>query len=871
MTKWIIGTIVFIVMWMSAARAVEVPDRGEMDAVLQRLQALELFHAAPPPDPVPDPVPDPEPVPDPGPLPDPEPDPVPPPGAYADLAECAADIEPGGWSTCGSPRLPLMRRSEMGALDAQYGGNHTWGTNGSGCVLKGWTDGAWDPGPARMYFHGGGHACYAGSEWYAFDTTTLTAERLDLPGVFNFGEQIADFRWPSGTVIPAGTLFNPWVYPPDWPHNGNFSVGDEPFPLGLPLPPAGPEGVAMNPTHSYGAMAMHPPSGEIFRFGGNHFYRKTGNGGFDLRFPPKSFGWPVFSYNPEHKRWTYWGSTSMEMLGPTTTAKASYDPVSGKIIIATGKGVAVFDPAKFMVDALQAPDAQDSYSYQTDTRVGITYPILEPESFLRHANSGGVGNSAVAPDERLFVMYGKNGTRVYRIIDGVGIADAAGGVTRLERIGGIGANAGPYPPTQGGFDWHPVRKLFVLWDGTRHTWTFDPVAAKYTYYPNAQSELAPPPGSELVFGKWRYIPEFDLFAGYPDENGPMWFYRLPPEPGPDTQRIALEAAGFTCADSVWGWPCPDLQGLVDATPAGGTLTLPKGVYRSCAVIRQPITIDGTAPDGTRAVVEREVCNGKAAFQAKANLTLVGIECRRHGNHQNNQSCIRREEKAFNITMRNVYCHDSSTCLLGRSETGRRPSGTIVIENSIFGRLGGDGGRSHGLYLRGVERVEVTNTVFRCMVGQGHHLKTGARSTVVENVQFDGGGLDCTDSRLIDNFACGSLAVIRSELIESDARDQRSMIDWCPGSGPLPDRKFFIAPEPGERRVLSITESSFDCDSADAAAIGIAVNLPQGIKAVAWMLETPEDLDGDPRFSFEWADNTLLTPCKNAPPVWPPAM
>ena len=188
--------------------------------------------------------------------------------AYASLAECAADIGPGEWSTCDGPSLPLLTGAEINAIDAQYDGvGLTLGNNGSRCALVAWTDAGWSADRQTMYFNGGGHKCYGGGEWYSFDVRTLTAKRLNLPGVFKFGASFVDEVVSTGEIRVAGSQFNPKVYPPDWGWGGL----DKPFPLGVPMPPAGPEGVTVNPTHSYSGRVLHPPSGEIFQFGGQFY------------------------------------------------------------------------------------------------------------------------------------------------------------------------------------------------------------------------------------------------------------------------------------------------------------------------------------------------------------------------------------------------------------------------------------------------------------------------------------------------------------------------------------------------------------------------------------------------------------------------
>ncbi len=175
--------------------------RALMDALSGRVTTLE--DGTPPTDPVPNPDPAPE----------PEPEPLPPVGLYDSIDDCVAAMTPGVWTNCGVAPMPLLTREEVRAA----GGDD--GNNGPRCVLDAWTDGAWDG--ETMYFHGGGHFCYAGSEWYAFDVPTLTWRRLNMTGPFSFaGPQRLDFTRTNndGTTIfyEAGSRFVPFAYPSNW-------------------------------------------------------------------------------------------------------------------------------------------------------------------------------------------------------------------------------------------------------------------------------------------------------------------------------------------------------------------------------------------------------------------------------------------------------------------------------------------------------------------------------------------------------------------------------------------------------------------------------------------------------------------------------
>jgi len=71
-----------------------------------------------------------------------------------------------------------------------------------------------------------------------------------------------------------------------------------------------------------------------------------------------------------------------------------------------------------------------------------------------------------------------------------------------------------------------------LWEGGREVWTVDartwevckianrtgkaPIALKSNGQPKTQG----------IYGRWRYIPQLDLFIGYNDSNDNVWFYKL---------------------------------------------------------------------------------------------------------------------------------------------------------------------------------------------------------------------------------------------------------------------------------------------------------------------------------------------------------
>lgn len=87
------------------------------------------------------------------------------------LGKCLASVPPGSWTDCGTTPIPLV-------TDGIRGGS------GPSSVIRAWNGAAFDPATETMYFTGGGHGDYGGSEIYAFDAPDL-AWRLEKPHTGN--------------------------------------------------------------------------------------------------------------------------------------------------------------------------------------------------------------------------------------------------------------------------------------------------------------------------------------------------------------------------------------------------------------------------------------------------------------------------------------------------------------------------------------------------------------------------------------------------------------------------------------------------------------------------------------------------------------
>ena len=448
---------------------------------------------------------------------------------------------------------------------------------------------------------------------------------------------------------------------------------------------------------------------------------------------------------------------------------------------------------------------------------------------MGHSKSGD-GTMTVIPEKRLVVVIDRFGMRLWKIRQ-----DAAGEAW-LEELGipfsKASNTAAPWWPsfTAGSaFD----GERFVMWSGGREVRTARPLSWaeadlasganwEIESFTNLDGPASNPDTSKSagVFGKFHYLADYGVFVGYNNFREGAWFYKLPKEAPPDPRRAELEAEGFICADIVWGWGCPSLQTMVNETPEGGTLVLPKGVYGQCASINAGITIDGNG-----SVLDGVTCGGKAALIANADwITIANLECRNIRVSDGNGSCVRRQ--APNLTLTNIYFHDNQEGVLGGVE-----GGTVLIENSRFER-NGYGGKAHGIYIGAGDELRIVDTVFLCSVGEGHEVKTGTRVTFIENSVIDNQG--CVDSRLVDVFSAGELVITDSVFAQRPGTSNLDMI----GFGKSNPEKWID----GLRRI-EITGSEFMCEAPGSRILAITDGL------------APE---------IVWTNNTTTGDCNNLP-------
>lgn len=217
-------------------------------------------------------------------------------------------------------------------------------------------------------------------------------------------------------------------------------------------------------------------------------------------------------------------------------------------------------------------------------------------------------------------------------------------------------------------------------------------------------------------------------------------------------------AGYECVDTPERRECPELDRRLRK---GGSVTLPRGIYRQCALIRKPIELDAAG-----SLFLGGVCRGKGTFVQNADFTLRNAECAEVRGGHGNEACIRRQRGTTHLD--NVHFRDSYNGVIGG--TGE----PLIVENSLFENLGGSPqsvGRAHGLYVKDGALV-IRNTTVRAGQWEGHLIKSGGRLIVIEDSLLDERGGN--GSRVIDAFNGGEI-VIRGTSIHAAAADGNSNV------------------------------------------------------------------------------------------------
>ncbi len=246
--------------------------------------------------------------------------------------------------------------------------------------------------------------------------------------------------------------------------------------------------------HTYDGIAWLPAQGRLW-VGSGSAYRS----GSAVR--------QAFEFDPDQRRWQAAPSPLVGWL------HSAFDPQSGLLLVGSQRGeLAAYDPAE------QRYRFRSSRSWTLPARVaGLD---VDGRQYVVLAGDNKKAWQVLVFDLRSVAWNLPEG----RLPGGQLLA------TRIQRGDGRWVTGAPPGMHRAGISYDTKRRRLTLWDGGPDVWTLDTATWRWTAL---RAEGVPPSRHDArgrertrgVFGRWRYLPQWDVFIGYDDPSGSPWLYR----------------------------------------------------------------------------------------------------------------------------------------------------------------------------------------------------------------------------------------------------------------------------------------------------------------------------------------------------------
>ncbi len=341
-----------------------------------------------------------------------------------------------------------------------------------------------------------------------------------------------------------------------------------------------------------------------------------------------------------------------------------------------------------------------------------------------------------------------------------------------------------------GFAYDAAHDRLVAWAGGGRVYSYD-IDARTWYRHDPADPQADKPGKAQqrgTYGRFRYVPAFDLFVLVNAADDDVFVYRLDPATGrADNGPRAAGDKGpkGKVTVSPGGRVFGSIAEAARAAPDGATVEIHAGTYRrDVAVWKQnDLLIRGV---GGRPVLNADgrAAQSKGIFVIKGDRVRVeNLEFTGAAVNDRNGAGIRHE--GIGLTVVNCYFHHNQNGILG----GSHPRNDILIEDSEFAFNGFGDGRSHNIYIGRARSLTVRN-VRSHHARIGHQLKSRAASNLIESSRFYDGE-DGQSSYAID-ISNGGRAVLRNNLVQQGpATQNRNLISYGAEGLKYPDNVFIL--------------------------------------------------------------------------------
>ena len=213
----------------------------------------------------------------------------------------------------------------------------------------------------------------------------------------------------------------------------------------------------------------------------------------------------------------------------------------------------------------------------------------------------------------------------------------------------------------------------------------------------------------------------------------------------------------------------DLEKALKDIKTNGTIYIEGGNYKTCGYIKRPVHIIGTSFQNPRAHLLSKACANKGALVINApDVTIENIDISKIRLKNNNGACLRIEENASNLTLKNIKCSFSQAGILANIKAGK-----LVIQNSLFEYNGFNYGAVHNLNITSKGSIEIHHSQILSTREKGHSLRVNAPNILIENSVI--AALNQQNSRAIDNSIGGKLIIKNSIIQQGPNSDNNEMI------------------------------------------------------------------------------------------------
>ncbi|HEY9102155.1 Ig-like domain-containing protein, partial [Chitinimonas sp.] len=390
-------------------------------------------------------------------------------------------------------------------------------------IINAWSGFAWDPNRGDLIIYGGGHANSPGNDVYRWHGATQLWERASLPSevIYNplgfhqtidgpFNSPIAAHTYDNNSYLPIADRF--------------LVFGGASFNTGGPYMVEDPAGSARK-TGPYFFDPNRADPNKVGGLTGSHVQRVAPH--------PEIVGGQMWSNRDIFNRYP-----AASMPGSFVNGVSGYKQENGHDVVYIG-GYGPGGGTDTNLFKYTVVDVNDP-SKDTMEKVGTYWVTPGPAA------------GTYDPVRNIFLATGVDPTP-FTFWD----LSTAGPTNKDQRLFPTDLTGGFSMTSNYGLDYDPVRDQYLLWQGGPDVWVLKgPQTMALTGW-TMQKAAAPtsatvPPAlltSGGVRGKWKYVPNLDVFIALEDANqGNVWFYKPvgwspPAASGLPTVSLTAPAAG----------------------------------------------------------------------------------------------------------------------------------------------------------------------------------------------------------------------------------------------------------------------------------------------------------------------------------------